>query len=519
MVQRNCHCRIVEFPSAYNSYAHPVKKTGLKIFVVMACFFSALAISGGIQPVNAVTYGDPVTSTSAYPEVVAVRIYSTLSEQFVTACTGTLISQTEVLTAAHCIRGYSLFQVEVGATEIGNGRIIGVRSTWYSSRYSQAKFANDVGILLLTEPANVPVLGKISPASFAPKSATKYTLVGFGNDQNGDQGPMRVAKLRVQTKGAIDAYKKIFNQKTTIAAGRFLKSERVYAGACDGDSGGPLFTTIKGKRYVVGVTSYGSISCEAAKPSVFARVGYYRKEIAKGQKILSLVANTPLQPLTFSLTSTARSYYNSFSVNATTDPSGRLSLICVSINGVLATYSDVTGDGATIGWSPSSGCMTISGSSSTTGRLDFDTDVVLSQATISIIDSLGRTTSYSFAAQATATALTLDLTPVSGFSWERRFTVTLPSSPFLSPLRLCVTVNGRPATSSEVEGDISKIPWVPTSGCFNSSSYYPINGGYIAFDKSALNGTHQIVVSITDGLNRSQSTSFTFTGCNYPYNC
>jgi secreted trypsin-like serine protease len=510
---------IIDFQIEHHSYALLVTKSILTKFAVIACFSSTLIISGSIHRAQAVTYGDPVLSTSSYPEVVAVRIYSTLSKQFVTACTGTLISQTEVLTAAHCIRGYNLFQVEVGSTAIGNGRIIGVRSSWFSSRYSQAKFANDIGILLLTEPANVPVLGRISPASFSPKTRTKYTLVGFGNDQNGDQGPMRVAKLRVQTKGAIAAYKKIFNQKTTIAAGRFLRSERVYAGACDGDSGGPLFSTIKGKRYVVGVTSYGSVSCEAAKPSVFARVGYYRKEIAKGRKILSRIANTPLQPLSLSLTSTTRSFYNSFTVNAATDQSGQLSLICVNINGITATYNEVTGDGSVIGWSPSNGCMSISGSLSSTGRLDFEKDVPLSQVSISIIDSLGRTTNYSFGQIAAATALTIDLTPTSGFSWERRFTVNLPNSPFLSPLRLCVTVNGRPATSSEVEGDVSKIPWVPTGGCFSSSSYYPINGGYIAFDKSALVGTHQIVVTVTDGLNRSQSSSFTFTGCTFPYSC
>ncbi len=32
-------------------------------------------------------------------------------------------------------------------------------------------------------------------------------------------------------------------------------------------------------------------------------------------------------------------------------------------------------------------------------------------------------------------------------------------------------------------------------------------------------GTHQIVVTVTDGLNRSLSTSFSITGCNYPYSC
>ena len=481
---------------------------------------SALVGVFGTPTAHAVTYGDPVLDASKFSEVVLIQILNTDTDEFVDACTGTLISQTEVLTAAHCIRGYDTFQVVVGAIEIGQGTTIGVRDSWYSSRYSDAKFANDIGLLLLSSPANSPKIARLSPASFSPSAKTTYTLVGFGNDQNGDQGPLRAAALKVQTKAAAKYFGRIFNSKTTIAAGRYLKSERVYAGACNGDSGGPLFSNIKGKRYIVGVTNYGATSCEAARPAVFAKVGYYRKEIAKGRNVLALTAATPIQPLTFSVTSTTRSYYNSFTVAASTDPSASLTAICVTVRGIPATLYDVNGDGSIIGYSPTAGCFSVSGSSITSGRLDFDTDVPLAQVKVSIRDSLGQTGAKDFATEAASTALSFSLTTAaSGYSWEKRYTVSVPNSVFLLPLKLCVTVDGRAATSSEVEGDITKIPWVPTLGCFSSSSSYSINGGYIAFDKGYLIGTHQIVVTVTDGLNRSQSTSFSITGCNYPYSC
>lgn len=481
---------------------------------------SALVGVFGIPTARAVTYGDPVLDASKFSEVVLVQILNTNTNQFVDACTGTLISQTEVLTAAHCVRGYNTFQVVIGALAIGQGQTIGVRASWYSSRYSDAKFANDVGLLLLASPANAPKVARLSPASFSPSAKTTYTLVGFGNDQNGDQGPLRAATLKVQTKAAAKYFGRIFNSKTTLAAGRYLKSERVYAGACDGDSGGPLFTDIKKKRYIVGITNYGAASCEASRPAVFAKVGYYRKEIAKGRGILALTAATPIQPITLSLTSTTRSYYNSFTVAASTDPSASFAAICVTIQGVPATLYDVNGDGSIIGYSPTAGCFSVSGSSMTSGRLDFDTDVSMAQVKISIRDSLGQSAIKDFATEAASTALTFTLTPATGgYSWEKRYTVAVPNSVFLLPLKLCVTVDGRAATSSEVEGDISKIQWVPTLGCFSSSGSYPINGGYISFDKSYLIGTRQIVVTLTDGLNRSQSTSFSITGCSYPYNC
>jgi hypothetical protein len=480
---------------------------------------SALVSVLGATDSLAVTYGEPVIDASKFSEVVIVQILNTDTGEFINACTGTLISQTEVLTAAHCVRGYDTFQVVVGAIETGQGTTIGVRDTWYSSRYSKAKFANDIGLLLLSSPANTPVVGQLSPISFSPSKKTTYTLVGFGDDQNGDQGPLRAATLKVQTKAASRYFKKVFNSKTTLAAGRYLRSEKVYSGACDGDSGGPLFSKIKGKRYIVGITSYGAMSCEASRPSIFAKVGYYRKEITKGRNVLASTAATPVQPLAFSLDSASSFYYNSFTVTASTDSSASLVAICVTIKGVPATRYEVTGDGSILGYSPSSGCFSVSGSSITAGRLDFDTDVALAQVKVSIRDSFGQTATKDFAIDAAATALSISLTPTSGYSWEKRYTVAVPNSLFISPLKLCVTVDGRAATSSEVEGDIYNIPYLPTDGCFTSSSSYPINGGYINFDNTALIGTHQIVVTITDVLNRSQSTSFSITGCEYPYSC
>lgn len=495
-----------------------VTKVLKKIFIVVlaACTTTPVIFS---SPASAVTYGDPVSDPIKFSEVIAIKVLNPNTGEYVFICTGTLISQTEVLTAAHCVRGFTSFQIEVGAIQLGAGTIYGVRGSWFSSRYSDAKFANDVGLLLLATPVVNTSFAKLSPAKFVPTKKTSYTLVGFGEDQNSDVGPLREAVLNVQTTKASKHYRRAFNSKTTLAAGRYRKTERVYAGGCSGDSGGPLFTKIKGKRYIVGVTSYGARSCEAGLPTVFARVGYYLKEISKGRQILAQSAATPLQELTFSLTSTTRSYYKSYAVSATTDPAAVFTAICVTVNGIGASSGEVTGDGTIVGYLPTAGCMGLTGSSSSGGRLDFSTSVPMAQVVVTVRDSLGRSATKNFETEIAALPLSLTLTPVSGYSWEKRYSVTIANAPLLSPLKLCVTVDGLPATSSQVEGDILEIPYTPTAGCFSSGSSYTLTGGYLAFDKASLLGTRAIVVTLTDVLNRTQSIPFTFTGCGYPYSC
>lgn len=471
------------------------------------------------QPVGAVTYGELVTDPNRFPEVVAIYVYLESRDTYLAACSGTLISQTEVLTAAHCVRGFTKFKVEVGATELGNGRIIPVRDSWYSSRYSEAKFANDVGLLLLTSPAGVSKVASLSPARFAPKASTSYTAVGFGDDQNGDQGPLRAAGLSVQTKAASRYFGRVFNPTTTLAAGRYRRAERVYSGACNGDSGGPLFTKIKGKRYVVGVTSYGAVGCETSKPSVFARVGYYLKEIDRGRGILAAVAATPLAEMTLTTTAIAGSYVNSVRLVASTDPSATIVRACVTVSGVPATFSQVNGGSSSIGYTVTNGCMTTSESSTLDGEIDFSSTVALSKAVVTVHDSLGRTVSRDLGQEAALVPLTLAVTATTSFSWERKYTVATPTSLLLFPLKLCVTVDGIAATSSQVYGDVSKIPYTASSGCFSSSSLYAINGGSLAFQKSNLIGTRAVTVTLTDGLGRSQSVALTIVGCASPYNC
>ena len=48
-----------------------------------------------------------------------------------------------------------------------------------------------------------------------------------------------------------------------------------------GDAGAPLVATVNGVTKLIGITSWFAKDCKVAAPTVFARVSYYAKDIAK----------------------------------------------------------------------------------------------------------------------------------------------------------------------------------------------------------------------------------------------
>jgi len=101
-------------------------------------------------------------------------------------------------------------------------------------------------------------------------------IVGWGLDQNEiDTGFPMSARVDDFTKSGKKFFKN-FNASTQIAAGKYNKVEKVYSGACFGDSGGPMVAINSGKVSVIGITNYiSSKGCDVEVPTVFARVKYY----------------------------------------------------------------------------------------------------------------------------------------------------------------------------------------------------------------------------------------------------
>ena len=352
-------------------------------------------LSGAVHPaeVAAVTYGEPVVDASEFPEVVEIASYDGSTGEYFSVCTGTLISQTEVLTAAHCVRNKDHLLVNVGALGVDDWNPVGVVASWYSGRYSQAKFANDIGLLRLVRDAGVSRVAKLAK-SFSPKRSTKYVLAGYGYDQNEDERGLLAADLVPQDKAAARYFGKSFNPRTTLGAGRYIRGEGVYSGACNGDSGGPLF--VKGAslpRAVVGVVSYGAVGCNERAPTVFSRVSYYLPTIASGRKYLSARAAEPLAPLGLTAEKVTGSYRPQVKLTATTAAGRFIRSFCIKVDGVAVTSSVATGDVDLIPFAPEDGCFYNDDSFDLSGGVvSFASSTATRTVEITVMDELRRTT-------------------------------------------------------------------------------------------------------------------------------
>ena len=235
---------------------------------------------------SAITYGDLVTDQVAQaPWVVSIWSSPTVGGDKKYVCTGTLVDPRVVVTAANCLTEKVFYFAKVGAQTLDDETPFVPATNWMALPRFNAKLAmGDIAVMHLAGEYTgsvIPGLAGIDDASAIARTRP-YMMYGWGMDQN-RQLPdlLRSATLSLQDAAAARYYGKNFNKTLMIAAGRGIAIEKVYAGGCTGDTGAPLVANVNGSIKLIGITSWFSKDCRVAAPTVFARVSYFQKDIAK----------------------------------------------------------------------------------------------------------------------------------------------------------------------------------------------------------------------------------------------
>ncbi|MFG3340970.1 S1 family peptidase [Glycomyces sp. NPDC048151] len=223
--------------------------------------------------------GEPAEE-GQYPSLVALGhagAGTPFERQF---CGGTVITETVVLTAAHCLEVVDSpddLVVFSGSVDLDSEDLVEttVADFHLAHDYNEpVDLANDWGLILLDEPVDAEPID----VGTEPEEFDVLETAGWGN-LGDDTYPSVAQRLEVPFVGDDDceaAYGDEFDAQTMLCAGDL---ENGGIDSCDGDSGGPIMADKDGELILVGIVSWGHGCAEAGNPGVYAEVADFNGAI------------------------------------------------------------------------------------------------------------------------------------------------------------------------------------------------------------------------------------------------
>ncbi|MEI6746718.1 MAG: serine protease [Methylococcaceae bacterium] len=222
----------------------------------------------------------------AYPFIVSIE-YALDGEQF---CSGSLISPTKILTAAHCLKENQAVQIRLGTNNKNKqvGQIIYVAGQVRHPKFNELTLDYDVAVFTLMTPAklsdNTNVIFFPQPCSSLncvtglAKSNTLVRVIGWGatspdGNKNSASADLKEVDVPIISNTTCKNVMKYDGDVTS----RMICAGFVGGGkdSCIGDSGSPLFSYLASAKTGVqtGIASWGGSPCAAKNTyGVYTRI-------------------------------------------------------------------------------------------------------------------------------------------------------------------------------------------------------------------------------------------------------
>jgi secreted trypsin-like serine protease len=230
----------------------------LRKLIALSVLVMAIAAIGA-APGGAITYGQPDT-TNRYPYVGA--LVGTFGDQTYPYCSGTLISPTVFLTAAHCDLGTGTACVTFDAQYTSRSKLFCGEFIAHPDYGRTQSNPNDVAVVVFDKP-----IRGIQPAQIAEEGlldqmladgtlnqTTAFTSVGYGGQEPGHKNAITYLDRREYAVGYFNAlgpgYLRLSQNQATGSGG-----------TCYGDSGGPVF--LGNTNIVVAIVTTGDAVCKS----------------------------------------------------------------------------------------------------------------------------------------------------------------------------------------------------------------------------------------------------------------
>lgn len=221
------------------------------------------------------------TTIAHFPHQVSLRLLNT------PICGGSIISNTLILTAAHCVARYNnprLYSIRAGSTYSKQGGVL-IPVIAIRKHEQYAGTTNDIAILKTLQPITFSTDIKpitILEKDYILKDNEQFWVSGWGSQHSKFPTTSPILRYTSVNHIPLEQCKEAYGHKVDIDE-NMLCAGVAEGGrdSCQGDSGGPLIASIDNMPRLVGIVSFGLGCGEAKYPGVYCRVQNYHDWLNK----------------------------------------------------------------------------------------------------------------------------------------------------------------------------------------------------------------------------------------------